>query len=382
LVRPFTRFRQRVYRNDAHDELKEAFSLLEATLESTADGILVVNADGKITRLNQQFVRMWRIPPEIVRSGDDSRALELVVDQLKEPEEFVRKVRELYADPSALSFDILLFKDGRTFERYSKPQIVDGVPVGRVWSFRDVTERNRLDEMKDNLLSAVSHELRTPLSAVVGFASTLENHGDEMNEAELDEIYARLGANARKLQRLVVDLLDLDRTSRGIVEPKLQLEDLGKLVMQVALEAEQITGRSVAVTSEPVVIPVDVSKVERIIENLLINAARHTPKETSIWVSVFAADGGGVIAVDDEGPGVADEMKEAVFEPFLQVRTERHTSSGVGIGLSLVARFAALHGGRAWVEDRVGGGASFRVFLPGSTSRSETSQLASFAALG
>jgi signal transduction histidine kinase len=309
---------------------------------------------------------MWRIPEDVVASGDDNRALEFVLEQLSEPEAFLKKVRELYADTSAESFDILSFKDGRRFERYSKPQIVDGVPVGRVWSFRDVTQRNRLDDMKDNLLSAVSHELRTPLSAVVGFASTLENRSDEMSQAELDEIYTRLGNNARKLQRLVTDLLDLDRTARGIVAPKLHETDLGKLVTEVALESEQLTGRAVIVDSEPVCLAVDAPKVERIVENLIINAARHTPQDTPMWVSVHPHDGGCLIAVDDAGPGVSDELKRAVFEPFVQVPTQKTPMPGVGIGLSLVARFAALHGGRAWVEDRDCGGASFRVFLPGT----------------
>jgi signal transduction histidine kinase len=382
VARPFTRSTECAPEKQEQDELKEAVSLLEATLESTVNGILVVNTDGKITKLNQQFVRMWRIPAEVAESGDDNQALGFVLDQVKDPEGFLQKVRELYADPYAESFDVLLFKDGRVFERHSKPQLVDGLPVGRVWSFVDVTERNRLDEMKDNLLTAVSHELRTPLSAVVGFASTLENHNDDMSEAELDDIYARLGSNARKLQRLVVDLLDLDRTSRGFVEPRLQKTDLGKLVTEVALEAEQITGRAVSVDSEPTILSVDAPKVERIVENLIINAARHTPKDSSIWVSVRAHDGGGLIAVDDEGPGVPDDMKEAIFEPFLQVAAERQPSPGVGIGLSLVARFAELHGGHAWVEDRNGGGSSFRVSLPGTTPRREPDPAGSLAALG
>jgi signal transduction histidine kinase len=105
-------------------------------------------------------------------------------------------------------------------------------------------------------------------------------------------------------------------------------------------------------------------KVERIIENLLANAVNHTPPGTRIAVSVQPRDGGVLIAVDDDGPGVADEQREAIFGIF-----NRGTASdrvpGTGIGLSLVAQFTALHGGSAWVEESVSGGASFRVFLPG-----------------
>jgi len=344
-------------------ESAHALSLLEATLESTADGILVVSTDGKITRFNQQFVRMWRIPTEIAESGDDERALEFAVEQLKDPEGFLKRVQELYDDPNAESFDVLHFKDGRIFERSSKPQMVHGEPVGRVWSFRDVTERNRLDDLKDNLLSAVSHELRTPLTAIVGFSSTLERWGVTMSDADVADLYRRLSNNAKKLQRLVGDLLDFDRLARGLVEPKRERTDLGDLVTSIARESEQITGRHIRVAADDVIVSVDAAKVERIVENLIINAARHTPPETPVWVRVRAREDGCLIIVDDAGPGVPDALKEIIFEPFKQGPTTTPQSPGVGIGLSLVARFAALHGGRAWVQDRKGGGSSFRVFL-------------------
>ena len=344
-------------------ESAHALSLLEATLESTADGILVVSTDGKITRFNQQFIRMWRIPSDIAESRDDERALAYSVEQLKDPEGFLKRVQELYNDPIAESFDVLHFKDGRIFERSSKPQMVDGEPVGRVWSFRDVTERNRLDDLKDNLLTAVSHELRTPLTAIVGFSSTLERWGVTMSDDDVADLYKRLSNNAKKLQRLVGDLLDFDRLARGLVEPKRERTDLGDLVTSIARESEQITGRHIRVAADDVVVSVDAAKVERIVENLIINAARHTAPETPVWVRVRAREDGCLIIVDDAGPGVPDDLKEIIFEPFKQGPTRTPQSPGVGIGLSLVARFAALHGGHAWVQDRPGGGSSFRVFL-------------------
>jgi signal transduction histidine kinase len=101
------------------------------------------------------------------------------------------------------------------------------------------------------------------------------------------------------------------------------------------------------------------------VENLLVNAARHTLEDRRIWLRVMPHDGGVLIAVEDDGDGVPADLRDAIFEPFRQGPTVQSHSPGTGIGLSLVSRFAALHGGRAWVEDREGGGASFRVFLPG-----------------
>jgi two-component system cell cycle sensor histidine kinase/response regulator CckA len=133
-------------RKRAEEEIKHTLSLLNATLESTADGILVVDREGKIESFNQKFVQMWYIPESIIASQNDDQALAFVLDQLKNPEGFLAKVRELYNQPDAESFDFLEFKDGRVFERFSKPQRVGEQSVGRVWSFRDVTERKKAEE--------------------------------------------------------------------------------------------------------------------------------------------------------------------------------------------------------------------------------------------
>lgn len=125
------------------EELKTALSLVNAALESTTDGLLVVDQTGKIRTFNRKFVDMWQIPPEIIASQDDNQSINYVLGQLKEPEQFIAKIRELYAQPEAESYDILEFKDGKIFERYSKPQQIEKANVGRVWSFRDITERRR-----------------------------------------------------------------------------------------------------------------------------------------------------------------------------------------------------------------------------------------------
>lgn len=101
---------------------------------------------GKIVRFNKRFAAMWRIPDTVLASRDDDKALAYAVRQLKNPDAFLDKVRELYADPVSESFDVLEFRDGRVFERYSIPQLVDGEPVGRVWSFRDITDRKTAEE--------------------------------------------------------------------------------------------------------------------------------------------------------------------------------------------------------------------------------------------
>jgi PAS domain S-box-containing protein len=371
-------------RKASEQRVARTVSLLRATLESTADGILVVDSGGRIVTSNRKFAEMWRIPQEVLEARDDDRALASVLDQLVDPDAFLHRVRELYADPQAESFDVLHFKDGRIFERYSQPRRVGGEAVGRVWSFRDVTDAWRaeetlrgalrrehdaaerlraLDEMKNQFLAAVSHELRTPLASVIGFASTLEQAKAAVTEEERQLMLGRLLSNAKKLDRLLSDLLDLDRLARGIVEPNRRATDVADLAGQLAEDAD-MAGRPLHVEAEAVVANVDPAKVERIVENLLANAVRHTPAGTAVWLKVRREPDGVSILVEDAGPGVPPEEREVIFNAFDRGSKSPGHSPGTGIGLSLVARFAELHGGRAWVEERAGGGSSFRVFLP------------------
>jgi signal transduction histidine kinase len=126
-------------RDQAH-----TLSLLKATINATADGLLVVDTQGRVAEYNARFLAMWRIPEELARSGLDARLLEFVLDQLETPEAFLERVRELYDDPERESLDVVRFRDGRVLERYSMPQRLGSRIVGRVWSFRDVTERETL----------------------------------------------------------------------------------------------------------------------------------------------------------------------------------------------------------------------------------------------
>src|SRR6266566_9903498 len=139
-------------RREAQSDASRSLSLLRATLESTADGILVVDLNGKILSFNQKVADMWGIPPEVFASGDDQRAINMALEKLVNPDDFVAKMMELYRHPDESSYDVLGLKDGRTFERYSQPQLIDDVPVGRVWSFRDVTSRRRAEEQEIELV--------------------------------------------------------------------------------------------------------------------------------------------------------------------------------------------------------------------------------------
>ncbi|MGD8892197.1 MAG: PAS domain S-box protein [Desulfobacterales bacterium] len=133
------------HQKQAEEKLRESEELLRATIESTADGILVVNKKGQVICTNERFVQLWRIPEELIKKREDNTLLDFVLDQLKEPKAFLSKVQALYKT-SDEDFDVINFKDGRVFERFSSPLIRDGQISGRVWSFRDITDRKRAEE--------------------------------------------------------------------------------------------------------------------------------------------------------------------------------------------------------------------------------------------
>lgn len=269
-------------------------------------------------------------------------------------------------------------KDGRWVWILDEAAVVrdeHGNPLFLQGIMYDITERKAaeerlvaLDRLKDTLLHTLSHDLKEPLTAILGAASTLERLDRELPEEERRHLLRTLADRTRGMNTLLTDLLDLDRLDRGIVEPRRFPVDLAELARALIDRTTVLRGRRVELDVERCIVAVDAPKVERMLENLLSNAARHTPEEARIWVRVHPAEGGALIAVEDEGPGIPDGLKEAIFEPFRR-GPEAETTSGSGIGLSLVARFAELHGGRAWVEDRPGGGASFRIFLPADDAR-------------
>jgi protein-histidine pros-kinase len=343
---------------ESHEERLRSF------LDAAPDATIVVDADGHIVSANAQAEALFGYTrEELLRLGVDALVPEGVrIRHAAHRNAYAEERRQrsmgeglvLSArrrDGSTVPVDIML----RPLDTDEGPLVVAAV--------RDVTERRRNETIREAFLHAVSHELRTPLTSIIGFSALLTDHmADQLSEDALG-LVQRVRGSAGKLERLLGDLLDLDRLRRGILEAQRHQVDIEALVHHT-LETLSTDGRSLQVVVEPpgLKAEVDPAQVERIIENLVVNAVRHTPASASIEVRVGRSTNGILLVVEDDGPGVPLAQRDRIFEPFQRDPGSSNTP-GTGIGLSLVARFAELHGGRAWVEERPGGGSSFRVVL-------------------
>lgn len=220
------------------------------------------------------------------------------------------------------------------------------------------TAHRELDRLKDGFLRVVCHDLQNPLLTIAQLADLAL--AETCVVGVHHEVLGRIAGQAARLQQMVTRFLSLDRLHRGDVVATRRPTDIAALVNRVVKGSDD-GGHSLSVQTGSIEVAVDPEHVERIIESLLENARCHTPPGTPVWLRVGDACGGLYIAVEDAGPGVPDELKAKIFELF---RTGSATSPRTGVGLWVVARLAELHGGRAWVEDRPGGGARFCVTLP------------------
>lgn len=374
----------------SREQLDRDRMILEHRMQAMVERISAVTYIEELDPSVQELGRLTYISPQV--EALTGYATEEVLGDLDawnrmvHPEDLERLVKtDIASTHNHERFELeyrLITKDGRTVWVHDEAVLRDGMDEGiQEWhgvtyditSLRHALEREQratahleeLDDAKNTLLTAVSHDLRTPVTAILGLSLTLARDEGGLHEDEKREFAGRIAASARKVNRIVNDLLDLDRISRGAVVLERNRAELDQLVVRVLEESDVASTHPVSLEVQHTVCSLDYGKVERIVENLLLNAAKHTPEGTRIHLSVEPKDGGALIAVEDEGPGVPDSLRDTIFEPFTQGVTARH-AGGVGVGLSVVARFTEMHGGRAWVEDRPGGGASFRVFLPGS----------------
>jgi signal transduction histidine kinase/ActR/RegA family two-component response regulator len=376
-------------------ELARSLALMGATLEATWDGILVTDEAGRPTIFNAHFAEMWRLPGDMIGALDRIEAH--MASQLADRPAYLDRIAGIQAAAPPESHDALELADGRVIEGFSRIQVVNGRPVGRVWTFRDITEHRRAEQaarqaaeerrqlleseqfargeaeranaMKDEFLATVSHELRTPLNAILGWAHLLRT--GSMTEAQVQQGIEVIERNARAQTQLIEDLLDMSRIISGKMRLDIQSVDPGSFVeaaigtVRPAVEAK---GIRLSTLLDPGAGPIngDPNRLQQVVWNLLSNAVKFTAREGRIQVVLERVNSHIEIAVADTGVGIKPEFLPHVFDRFRQEKPSlTRPATGLGLGLSIVKHLVELHGGSVHaISAGEGQGATFTVCLP------------------
>ncbi len=385
---------------EAHAKVRESLALLEATLESTDNGFLVTDAAGRIVRWNRRMLQLFEMPDaalEALESGDRAALLAITRDTFADPDAVAEASRAVAEDPGYEGVYTAVLKDGRFVERYTQPMLRDGLPAGRVWSYRDVTSREReriesaereavleqrVDERTRELTkavadltlftSAISHDLRAPLRAVGGFVDmAIEDGGDTLAPQSRRHLERVVNA-VRNMNAMVEGLLALARQTRAPIHR--QPVDVAVLAREVFDELSQGAaqdGATVAAhAAELRVSPcppanADPILLRNVLQNLIGNALKYSRKHERPVIEVGAIEHEGRPAwfVRDNGAGFDPKYADKLFQPFGRLHSPREFE-GTGIGLAAVHRILERHGGRIWADARPGEGATFWFSLP------------------
>ena len=363
-------------RKRTEEELKESVSLLEATLESTADSILVVDGLGKIKNFNRKFQKLWRLPSEVLDTYDDDQALAAATPLLTDPEAFAAQVRDLYSRPQEEGNGTLHFKDGRVVEFYSKPQFVGDQISGRVWSFRDVTETHCAQRKQERLLRqvaainkelshfayVVSHDLKAPLRGIKMLSEWLcTDYGERLDE-EAKENFRLLQSRVRRMHDLIEGILQYSRVGRireDIV--KVDLNALLPTIIDAIAPPEHITIRVDGRLPE---VECETTRITQVFQNLLTNAVKYMDKPVGEVVVASTEDRDAwTFSVTDNGPGIEEKHFDKIFQIF-QTLAPRDEFESTGVGLTLVKKIVEHCGGKIWLVSEVGKGTTFFFTLP------------------
>ncbi len=373
------------------EALKSSVSLLNATLDATADGVLAVDSTGKVTGYNGKFLELWRIPPELAARRDDGLILGSVLEQLRNPELFQKRVQQLSAAPEAESFDVIEFKDGRTLERRSRPQRLEGRIIGRVWTFADITERRRAEqkhrkleadlahaqklEALGTLAGGIAHDFNNLLTAILGYTQLAHDSLPAAESARADlEVVLSASERARDLVQQILTFSRKGPTEHRYVTLDGVVQDAIRLLRASTPAAIDL---QLDIQQGDRTVLADSSQVHQAILNLVGNAAQALGRQPGkITVTLAPIELTAALArekpplreasymcltVADTGQGIEGETLLRIFDPFF---TTKETGEGTGLGLAVVHGIMQGHGGAVTVESRIGAGTMFRLFFP------------------
>jgi len=370
-------------RKQDEERMKQALSLLNATLESTTDGIIVRDLAGRSVIANRRFAQMLRIPEEVLATGDDCAMRDCVLDQLKDPQQFLTLVERQRGEPEREFFDVLAFRDGRVFERVATPQVMDGSIVGRVINFRDITEQKNLEhqlrhvqkmEALGTLAGGVAHDFNNILTVIMGYCnlSAAEVAADTQVRQNLNQIMAA----SERAATLTNSLLAYSR--KQTITPRHL--DLNQCVLKMEKFLTRLIGEQIDLVAKlgpgQMTVFADSGQLEQVLMNLAANARDAMEGKGCLIIGTgrihidrdfvklhgYGRPGDfALLTVSDTGAGMSETVRDKIFEPFF---TTKQAGSGTGLGLSIVYGIVKQHDGYINVYSEPGHGTTFNIYLP------------------
>lgn len=369
--------------HEAEEALHLATRQRELILQSAGDGIYGIDLDGRLTFINEAGARALGYTPEQLAGCDvhevlhHSRADGSPYSKVTNP--ILQALRR--SEPIRMRDEVFWRKDGISIpvEYSANPIMEDGLVSGMVIAFQDVSERRRLEKMKDEFISTVSHELRTPLASLRASLGLIASGSlDRRPEKQRQMVELAIG-NCDRLIRLVNDILDFDSVKNGRlplhpqpVEAMDMLRRAADIAHAAATQAK--IGFRFEALEKPIVFA-DEERVLQVLTELVTNAIKFSPPETTIRLAALATGTDAAVPaevcfiVEDQGRGIAPEKLERIFEHFQQGdASDSRALGGTGLGLALCRSIVEQHGGRMWAESELGKGSRFLFTLPAAST--------------
>lgn len=337
------------------DSVAAEHAKLEAVFDASEDAMVALASDTSVRFLNTAAVKVFNTPmAEAMGRSFIETSLDYELDAL---------VRRVIDNPRRGETEVVTFGPGRIPLRAAALPIREGGDWSVLLMLTDLTEVQRIDQVRRDFVSNVSHEVRTPLAAIRALVETLEGGVEAEDQPEF---LGRIRQQVDRLTALVNELLDLSRIESGAIALKPEEVHLGEIVTEAAsLLRTRTDSGAVTIIQDgcDLTVEADRASMLRVVSNLLDNAIKWSPPEGKVWVS--SADEGTLVAlsVRDEGPGIAEQDLYRVFERFYKV-DEARSKQGTGLGLAIVKHLVRAHGGTATVTSRPREGATFTVRVP------------------
>ena len=370
-------------RKNAELQSAKTLSLIEATLDSTDNGILATDIEGGLINFNQRFSELWLMNNQEIDVSSLRSVLKHMLSQLSQPKALINRIKETNGNLFVNCHDVIRCKDGRVFEMVSSPMLMQGVPQGRVWNFHDITHQKKTEELlikakneadaankvKSEFLATMSHEIRTPMNGVLGMLQLLEKNELSANQRHYLDLAT---SSAKSLLAVINDILDFSKIEAG----KLSIESVE--FDPIRLISEVVQSNSLLAQKKDIELIIDLSGIEikeiygdpnrirQIFINLLSNAIKFTAKGVvSVEASVNLENNNGHAIltgiVRDSGIGISKDKLPILFQAFSQADSSTTRKfGGSGLGLTICKQLCRLMGGNIEADSTEGVGSEFK----------------------